>query len=251
MLIIGTSLTAGYGLDLNDAYPARIQHIADSLGVPAQIVGAGLSGETSAGALRRANRLLDRPATIVIIETGANDGLRGLDPDSLEANLRGLIALIRGRLPGARIVLAQMEAPRNFGPGYLKRFHDAFENVARSTNVVLMPFFLDGVAGVPAMNQDDGIHPNENGAKRAAENAWQTLGPMLRAPVAGRGIVVRECDTVVSAQHNVSTFASAPRRKTRCHRRLRRKNERKTMARMAWFLPFFEHETRRAMASPR
>jgi acyl-CoA thioesterase-1 len=180
VLIIGTSLTAGYGLDLDDAYPARIQHIADSLRVPARIVGAGLSGETSAGALRRAARLLDRPASIVMIETGANDGLRGLDPDSLAANLRGLIALIRARLPAARIVLVQMEAPRNFGPNYLRMFRHAFESVARESGAVLMPFFLEGVAGVPAMNQEDGIHPNERGAIRAAENAWKTLGPLLR-----------------------------------------------------------------------
>lgn len=179
VLIIGTSLTAGYGIDSDDAYPARLQRIADSLGVPAQFVNAGLSGETSAGALKRADRLLGRPASIVVIETGANDGLRGLDPDALAANLRSLIVLVRTRLPDARVVLAQMEAPTNFGPAYRRLFHDAFENVARETGAVLMPFLLDGVAGVAAQNQDDGIHPNEQGAARVAQNVWRTLGPLI------------------------------------------------------------------------
>ena len=179
VLIIGTSLTAGYGIDSDDAYPARLQRIADSLRVPVQIVNAGLSGETSAGALKRAERLLGSPAAIVVIETGANDGLRGLDPAAMGANLRALIALTRTRLPGARIVLAQMEAPSNFGPAYGRRFHDAFETVARETGVVLMPFLLDGVAGIPSQNQDDGIHPNEAGAAAVARNVWKTLGPLL------------------------------------------------------------------------
>ncbi|MFZ9898243.1 MAG: arylesterase [Gemmatimonadaceae bacterium] len=181
VLIIGTSLTAGLGLDPDSAYPAVLQRIADSLGVSVRVDGAGLSGETSAGALRRADWLLRGPAAVVVIETGANDGLRGLDVDSTRANLRAIIGKVRRANPSARILLAQMEAPRNLGPAYTRAFHNAFGEVAAAEAVGLIPFFLDGVAGVPALNQDDGIHPNEEGARRAARAMWRRLGPVLSA----------------------------------------------------------------------
>ena len=179
VLIIGTSLTAGLGLDPDSAYPAVLQRIADSSGVPATIVAAGLSGETSAGALRRADWLLRDRADIVVIETGANDGLRGLDLDTTTANLRALVAKVRVAQPGARVLIAQMEAPRNLGAGYTRRFHALFGMVARETGAGLVRFFLDGIAGVPALNQDDGIHPNEEGARRAAAAMWRSLRPAL------------------------------------------------------------------------
>jgi acyl-CoA thioesterase-1 len=181
VLIIGTSLTAGLGLNPDDAYPAVLQRIADSAGASATIVGAGVSGETSAGALRRVDWLMSEPASIVIIETGANDGLRGLDPDSTAANLRLIIAGVRAKAPSAKIVLVQMEALPNLGAAYTRRFHDMYPRVAKQTGATLMPFLLAGVAGDPALNQADGVHPTERGAVRVAANVWKTLGPLLKS----------------------------------------------------------------------
>jgi acyl-CoA thioesterase-1 len=180
VLFVGTSLTAGLGIDPEYAYPAVIQQFADSNGLRVHIVNAGLSGETSAGALRRVDWLLrDRP-DVVVIETGANDGLRGLLPDTTSANIVGIIKKVRAVNPEARILLAQMEAPPNLGNDYTRRFRDLFLSVAAEQAVTLIPFFLDGVAGVPALNQQDGIHPTEAGARIAARNVWLTLSPVLR-----------------------------------------------------------------------
>ncbi len=180
-LIIGTSLTAGLGLDPDSAYPAVLQRLADSAGLRVQIVGAGLSGETSAGALRRTDWLLRDRADLVVIETGANDGLRGLDPDSTKANLVAIIGKVRRANPKATVLVAQMEAPKNLGAAYTRAFREVFQSVGREQGVQVIPFFLEGVAGIPAMNQDDGIHPTEEGARRAARNMWRTLGPAIRA----------------------------------------------------------------------
>lgn len=181
VLFVGTSLTAGLGLDPSDAYPSVIQTLADSTGFRIQVVNAGLSGETSAGALRRVDWLLrDGAPEVVVIETGANDGLRGLLPDTTQANLVGIIRKVRAANPDTRVLLAQMEAPPNLGPQYTRRFHDVFLTVAADEAVTLIPFFLDGVAGVPTMNQADGIHPTEEGARIAARNMWRTLAPVLR-----------------------------------------------------------------------
>lgn len=180
VLIIGTSLTAGLGISPDDAFPAVLQRKADSAGLSATIVNAGVSGETSAGALRRLDWLLSEPAVIVIIETGANDGLRGLDTDSTAANVRRIITMVREKAPGAKILLAQMEALPNLGPNYTRRFHEIFPRVAKETGATLMPFLLDGVAGSPSLNQADGIHPTERGAITVAANVWKTLGPMLK-----------------------------------------------------------------------
>lgn len=180
VLFIGTSLTAGLGLDPDSAYPAVLQQLADSNNLRVAMVNAGLSGETSAGALRRVDWLLQEPSEVVVIETGANDGLRGLNPDSTRANLVAIIQAVRAAKPDTRILLAQMEAPPNLGPRYTRAFHDAFLNVARDEGVTLIPFFLEGVAGVPELNQSDGIHPTEEGARRAARNMWLTLAPVLR-----------------------------------------------------------------------
>ncbi len=180
VLILGTSLTAGLGLEPDSAYPAVLQRLADSSGYRATIVAAGLSGETSAGALRRVDWLLRDHADVVVIETGANDGLRGLRVDSTRANLVGIVKRIRTANPEARILLAQMEAPPNLGQQYTRSFHEAFLDVSRDEGIKLIPFFLEGVAGNRALNQDDGIHPNEEGARRAARNMWRTLGPALR-----------------------------------------------------------------------
>lgn len=179
LLIVGTSLTAGLGLDPAEAYPALIQRKVDSAGFAVRVVNAGLSGETSAGALRRIDWLLQNPADLIMVETGANDGLRGLDVDSTRQNLRDILARARRARPGAPLFLAQMEAPPNLGPAYTSRFREMFAQVAREFGATLVPFLLDGVAGVPRLNQGDGIHPNEEGARLVAENVWRTLAPAL------------------------------------------------------------------------
>jgi acyl-CoA thioesterase-1 len=179
VLVVGTSLTAGLGLDPADAYPAVLQRKADSAGYAVRIVNAGLSGETSAGLARRMDWLLREPAALVVVETGANDGLRGLDPDSLRGNLRRIVEAVRTRQPEARVVLVQMEAPPNFGPAYTARFRTVFGEVAAETGATLAPFLLEGVAGLRALNQGDGIHPNEEGARLAAATLWPTLAPLL------------------------------------------------------------------------
>ena len=179
VVIMGTSLTAGLGLDPEKAYPALIQQKVDSAGFPLTIVNAGLSGETSAGALRRAGWVLEQPATMVILEVGANDGLRGVDPDSTKANLVALIGAVHRQQPGARVLLLQMEAPTNLGRGYTVRFHDAYAKAAAETGTTLLPFLLEGVAGVARLNQGDGIHPNAEGARRVANTLWKSLAPIL------------------------------------------------------------------------
>jgi acyl-CoA thioesterase-1 len=182
VLFLGTSLTAGLGLEdpTTQAYPAIIQHIADSAGVKAFVVNAGLSGETSAGAERRVDWLLKEKPDVVVIETGANDGLRGLNPDSTAGNLRQIIKRIRAVNPSAGILLLQMEAPTNLGLEYTRAFHAVFGKVASEEKVILAPFFLNGVAGVPKLNQPDGIHPTAVGARMAAQNLWPSVARALR-----------------------------------------------------------------------
>jgi acyl-CoA thioesterase-1 len=179
VVLLGTSLTAGLGLPPEQAYPALLQAKADSAGLAVQIVNAGLSGETSAGALRRAGWVLDQPAAAVVLEVGANDGLRGVDPDSTYANLVKLVQAVQAQRPEARVALVQMEAPTNLGAGYTRRFHDAYVRAAKTTGVSLWPFLLDGVAGVATLNQGDGIHPNAVGAQVVAGTVWKAMAPML------------------------------------------------------------------------
>jgi acyl-CoA thioesterase-1 len=181
VLVVGTSLTAGLGLDPADAYPAVLQRMADSAGYKVRIVNAGLSGETSAGALRRIDWLLREPADVVVVETGANDGLRGLDPDSTRANLTAIVRKVKSVRPSARVFLVQMEAPPNLGTSYTTRFHDMFAAVADAEGAELLPFLLEGVAGVRRLNQGDGIHPSVEGARMVARNLWPKLAPVLRS----------------------------------------------------------------------
>jgi acyl-CoA thioesterase-1 len=179
VLFVGTSLTAGLGLDPEDAYPVLVSHKADSAGLRYEFVNAGLSGETSAGALRRIDWLLRGAADVVVLETGANDGLRGLDVDSTAANIRAVVAKIRAAKPGATIVLVQMEAPPNLGGAYTAAFRRMYRDIAAQDGLVLMPFLLDRVAGIGKLNQGDGIHPNEEGEAIVADNVWRTLQPVL------------------------------------------------------------------------
>ncbi len=184
VVILGTSLTAGLGLDPDSAWPALVQRLADSAGVPVTIVAAGLSGETSAGALRRADWVLSERANLVVLEVGANDGLRGVDPDTTQATLVAIVERVRARQPDARIALVQMEAPTNLGADYTRRFHAAYPSASASTGVPLLPFLLEGVAGEATLNQSDGIHPNERGSRLVAATMWEALRPLLVAPPA-------------------------------------------------------------------
>ncbi len=178
-LIVGTSLTAGLGLDPDQAYPEMLQRKADSAGFTVRIVNAGLSGETSAGALRRIDWLLQQRADLVMIETGANDGLRGVNVDSSRANLLAIVRKVHAAKPSALVFVAQMEAPPNLGADYTTRFHEMFPAVAREGGAALVPFLLDRVAGVPSLNQGDGIHPNLTGEQIVADNVWRALAPAL------------------------------------------------------------------------
>ena len=180
VLIVGTSLTAGLGLDPEDAYPALLQRKADSAGYAATVTNAGISGETSAGALRRIDWLLKDPFDVMLLETGANDGLRGLDVNATRENIRAIIAKAKAARPGARIILVQMEAPPNMGERYTSSFRAMFPAVAKDEGVTLMPFLLTDVAGEAKYNQGDGIHPNEEGSKVVAANVWRVLEPVLR-----------------------------------------------------------------------
>jgi acyl-CoA thioesterase-1 len=180
IVILGTSLTAGLGLDPDQAYPAALQRIIDSAGYHYHVVNAGVSGESSAGALRRIGWVLSRPPAVLILETGANDGLRGQSPDSLRQNLREMVDSARRLAPDATLILAGMEALPNLGPEYARRFHEVFPSVARADRLPLIPFLLQDVAGVDTLNQPDGIHPNAVGARIVARNVWLVLQPLLR-----------------------------------------------------------------------
>jgi acyl-CoA thioesterase-1 len=179
IVFLGTSLTAGLGLDPDSAYPALIQRKLDSAGLEYRVVNAGVSGESSAGALRRMDWILRQPPAVLVIETGANDGLRGQDPDSIRANIHGMIARVREKSPATKIVLARMEAMPTLGATYVNRFRNIFPAVAQAEGVPLLPFILDGVAAIDSLNQQDGIHPNEAGARRVADNVWRGLRPLL------------------------------------------------------------------------
>lgn len=179
VLFFGTSLTAGLGLEPEQAFPALIEKKALAEGVSIKVVNAGLSGETTAGAVRRIDWVLRTPADLVVIEGGANDALRGLAPEDARANLERLIAAVRAKQPGATIALIQMEAPPNFGVAYTRSFRAIYPAVATKENVTLLPFLLGGVAGIPRLNQPDGIHPNLSGERIVADNIWKALKPMV------------------------------------------------------------------------
>jgi len=179
VLFFGTSLTAGLGLDPEQAFPSLIEKKAASEGLPITVVNAGLSGETTAGAARRIDWVLRTPADLVVIEGGANDALRGLPPDAARTNIEQLITAIRRKQPGARIVLVQMEAPPNYGVAYTRSFHAIYPDVARKENVSLLPFLLGGVAGISRLNQADGVHPNLAGERIVADNLWKALKPIV------------------------------------------------------------------------
>ena len=180
VLLVGTSLTAGYGLDPSQSWPTLLQGRVDSLGLPFQVVNAGVSGETSAGALRRTDWLFGQgPIRVLVVETGANDGLRGQPVDSLRANLDLILTKAAALTPKPILVVAAMEAPPNLGRRYADDFRAVYPAAAKTHGAVFLPFLLDGVAGVESLNQADGIHPNPKGSRRVLDNVWKTLGPIL------------------------------------------------------------------------
>jgi acyl-CoA thioesterase-1 len=181
VLFFGDSLTAGYGLADPDteSYPARVQGKIDAEHLPWHVVNAGLSGETSAGGLRRIDWVLNQKADIIVLELGANDGLRGTAPEVTAANLQGIIDRIRARLPQARIVLAGMRMPPSMGQDYAEAFHAVYPALAKKNHLVLIPFLLDRVAAVPDLNQGDGIHPTAAGAVIVADGVWKVIRPLL------------------------------------------------------------------------
>ncbi len=188
VVYLGDSLTAGFGLAQGEdqAYPALIDAKADSLGIALNTVNAGISGDTSAGGLRRIDWLTGRQQIdVLVLALGANDGLRGLPTEALQANLEAMIERARASNPEVRIVLAGMMVPTNMGEAYAQRFAEVFPVVAREQDVELIPFLLDRVGGIPALNQPDGVHPTLAGQRIMAETVWQVLGPVLNQVRAG------------------------------------------------------------------
>jgi acyl-CoA thioesterase-1 len=179
ILFAGTSLTAGLGLEPDSAYPMLIQRKIDSAGLPFDVVNAGVSGETSSGLLDRLDWLLRGQFAVMVLETGANDGLRGIAPSVLEANLDTALSRVKAKRPDARVVLVQMEALPNLGPKYASEFHAVYPTVAKEHDVPLLPFLLNNVAGRRDLNQADGVHPNYRGERIVADNVWQALQPIL------------------------------------------------------------------------
>lgn len=179
ILFFGDSLTAGYGLEVADAFPAIIQEKLDSLGMDYQVVNAGLSGETTASGRNRMAWVLEDDISVVVLELGANDGLRGIPLEETRKNLQAMVDMIQEKLPQATIVLAGMQIPPNMGPEYTSGFRDIFPELAQKEDLPLIPFLLEGVAGIPELNQGDGIHPTKKGQQLVAENVWEVLAEVL------------------------------------------------------------------------
>jgi acyl-CoA thioesterase I len=178
VVVLGDSLSAGLGLQPSQAFPALLQKKLDDGHYDWEVVNAGISGDTSAAGLQRLDWALDQQnVRILILELGANDGLRGLPVTEMKKNLAAIIE--RAQQKRIAVLLAGMEAPPNFGPEYVVSFRQAYRDLARQYNVPLLPFLLDRVAGIPGLNQGDGIHPNIEGAALVADNVWSVLKPMV------------------------------------------------------------------------
>jgi acyl-CoA thioesterase I len=179
ILFFGNSLTAGFGVEPSEAFPALIQAKLDSLKLPYQVINAGLSGETSAGGNNRIDWILRQPVCIFVLELGGNDGLRGIPLSETSKNLQSIIDKVKGKYPSAKIILAGMQIPPNMGKTYSAGFRTIFQQLAARNKIYLIPFLLEGVGGVAELNQSDGIHPNIQGHKIVAENIWNVLKPLL------------------------------------------------------------------------
>lgn len=179
ILMFGDSITAGYGLTEEQAYPALIQNRIDSLGLDHNVINAGLSGETTAGGARRVDWILQQEVDIFLLSLGGNDGLRGIDPSNTKKNLITIIEKVREKDPAIDIILAGMEAPPNLGQQYTNEFRSVFSEVASERDITFMPFLLKDVAGNDELNQTDGIHPTAEGQQIIADNIWEYLKPQL------------------------------------------------------------------------
>jgi acyl-CoA thioesterase-1 len=181
IVVLGDSITAGFGLDPAQAYPALLQRKIDAAGLPFVVVNAGVSGDTTAGGLRRIEWALGPGAEILIIALGGNDGLRGISPAQTEANLAGIIKHARAKVPTLTVIVAGMQMPGNMGREFVEQFRSVFPRVAKESNAVLLPFLIEGVAGVAELNQPDMIHPNAEGQRRVAGNVWSVLQKVVKA----------------------------------------------------------------------
>jgi acyl-CoA thioesterase-1 len=182
LVFLGDSLTAGLGVQPGEAFPAIVAEKIRAAGLPFEVQNAGLSGDTSAGGLRRIEWLLQRPIDLLVLELGANDGLRGQDLKSMKANLQSIIDKTRAKNPQVNIVLAGMQVPPNMGADYANGFARVYSELARENDATLIPFLLEGVGGNRELNQPDLIHPSAAGHRVVAELVWHTLEPMLRHP---------------------------------------------------------------------
>ncbi|GAB4021088.1 arylesterase [Spirosoma koreense] len=180
VLFYGNSLTAGYGVEPAQAFPALIGEKIDSAGLNYQVVNAGLSGETTAGGKSRISWVMRQPVAVFVLELGGNDGLRGLPLSATRQNLQAIMDTVRRKSPQATIVLAGMQIPPNMGTTYTKEFRSLFKELADKNNVLLIPFLLEGVGGIPKLNQPDGIHPTPAGHKIVANTVWNVLRPVLK-----------------------------------------------------------------------
>lgn len=178
IVAFGDSLTAGYGVQKNESYPAVLQRMLDERGYVYEVVNSGVSGETTAGGRRRIDKALDGDVRIAIIALGGNDGLRGLPVADLRANLEAMVDAAKAK--GAKVLIAGMEAPPQMGDAYTRDFREVFRVVAKERGVELLPFLLEGVAGEPELNQADSIHPNPEGARHVAGTVFAALEPLLK-----------------------------------------------------------------------
>jgi acyl-CoA thioesterase I len=179
VLFIGTSLTAGLGLPEAESFPLLLERRIESAGLPFRVVNAGVSGETSAGALRRVDWLLRQDFDIAVVETGANDMLRGIDPAATEQNIQQIVDRLRAGNPDVVIVLAGMLALPNMGQAYAQAFESIYPRLAERNGLPFVPFLLDGVGGERDLNQSDGVHPNAEGHRIIADTVWRVLEPVL------------------------------------------------------------------------
>ena len=179
IIFFGNSLTAGYQLDPEEAFPARIQVILDSLQLGYTVINAGLSGETTASGRNRINWILNQKADVFILELGANDGLRGIPLTETRENLQAMIDTVRSKNANTEIILAGMQIPPNLGQDYTLEFRQIYKDLAVQNEIALIPFLLEGVAGIPELNLEDGIHPTPEGHQIVAENVWQVLEPIV------------------------------------------------------------------------
>jgi acyl-CoA thioesterase I len=179
ILFFGNSLTAGYGLDPSQAFPALIQEKVDSLNLPYKVVNAGVSGETSSGGNSRIDWILKQPVDVFILELGANDGLRGIPVDETKKNLQSIIDKVKAKNPNVKLVLAGMQVPPNMGQKYARSFQSIYPELAQVNNMALIPFLLQGVGGDAKLNLEDGIHPTPEGHQIVAANVWQVMKNVL------------------------------------------------------------------------